>query len=171
MKFNFKKYIISVLSVIFLIFIDQITKYMAVINLKDKDPFIIIKGVFELFYLENRGAAFGVMQDKKTIFVIMTLIILIGIVYIFIKMPDNKKYRLMNIIAVFLCAGAVGNLIDRIVNNYVVDFFYFKLINFPVFNVADCYVVCSLLVLLISFIFYYKEEDLNFIFLKHKKEN
>ena len=64
---------------------------------------------------------------------------------------------------VLLLSGAVGNLIDRAVRGFVVDFFYFSLIDFPIFNVADCYVVCAagLLILLIGF--FYKEEELSFL--------
>ena len=75
-------------------------------------------------------------------------------------MPQNKKYTALNYIIVFLIAGAIGNYIDRIANNYVVDFIYFSLINFPVFNVADCYVTVSVILLFILILFYYKDDDL-----------
>ena len=75
-------------------------------------------------------------------------------------MPQNKKYTALNYIIVFLIAGAIGNYIDRIAKNYVVDFIYFSLINFPVFNVADCYVTVSVILLFILILFYYKDDDL-----------
>ena len=76
----------------------------------------------------------------------------------------------INLILIFFVAGAIGNLIDRIVNNYVVDFFYFKLINFPIFNVADIYVTVAAFAFIILGIFYYKEEDFEMIFKKKDKK-
>ena len=68
-------------------------------------------------------------------------------------------------------SGAAGNLIDRILQGYVVDFFYFRLINFPVFNVADCYVTISAAALIILFLFYYKDSDLEPFSLKKKGDS
>ena len=65
-------------------------------------------------------------------------------------------------------AGAIGNMIDRAVRGYVVDFFYFRLIDFPIFNVADIYVTVTMILLLILILFYYKEEDLEFLSRKGK---
>ena len=75
-------------------------------------------------------------------------------------MPRQKKYLYLDYIIVLVVAGAIGNHIDRVLNNYVVDFIYFSLINFPVFNIADCYVTVSMILLLILILFYYKDEDL-----------
>ncbi len=75
-------------------------------------------------------------------------------------MPREKKFVVLDYIIIFLIAGAIGNYIDRMGNNYVVDFLYFSLINFPVFNVADIYVTISVILLLILVLFYYKDEDL-----------
>lgn len=74
----------------------------------------------------------------------------------------------MRIVLVFLSAGAIGNLIDRSVNKYVVDFLYFELIDFPIFNLADCYVTGAAAFLIILCLFYYKDED--FAFLNRKEE-
>lgn len=75
----------------------------------------------------------------------------------------------MKICGVLLCAGAAGNMIDRLRLNYVIDFFYFNLIDFPIFNVADCYVVCACIAFVLLILFYYKEED-DFYFLKGHKQ-
>ena len=78
----------------------------------------------------------------------------------------------MDYILIFFAAGAIGNFIDRVSLNYVVDFLYFKLINFPIFNVADIYVTCSAFVIIVLGIFYYKDEDIDRIFPpKAKKED
>ena len=120
-----------------------------------------IKNVFELYYLENRGAAFGIFQGKRVIFLIITIIILVFLAYCFWRIPYTRKYATLRGVLVLIAAGAVGNFIDRMYNGYVVDFFYFKVINFPIFNVADIYVTCSAIFLAVLLIFCYKEEDLN----------
>lgn len=159
----------GILGVLLLVGVDQVTKYLAKINLENANPFVIIKGVFQLQYLENTGAAFGMLKDKLLFFILLTLIVLIGIGYVYFKMPEHKKYLPMRLVLIFISAGAIGNMIDRIVHNYVIDFFYFELIDFPIFNVADCYVTVSAVALVLLFLFYYKEEDFDFISF-HKKE-
>ena len=150
------------------LFFDQFTKYTAVLKLKDQAPFVLIDGVFELRYLENRGAAFGMMQDMRSILAAGAILVCALIVYLYLRMPGNSRYLPLRICSVFLCAGAVGNMIDRIRLGYVIDFFYFRLIDFPIFNVADCYVVAACIVFALLVLFYYREED-DFSFLGRKK--
>lgn len=154
-----KRILLALLAVIFWVGVDQITKYLAVLKLKDQDSVVIIRNVFELLYLENQGAAFGLLQGKKVLFLTLTVVFLIFIVCVYFRMINIRKFRPLRILIVFLTAGAIGNMIDRIWHNYVIDFFYFSLIDFPVFNVADIYVTISCIVFLILFLFYYKEED------------
>lgn len=170
MMFN----IAGIVSIIILIAFDQWTKMLAVNKLMDQEPFVIIEKVFQLRYLENRGAAFGILQGQKGFFVITGIIILVAIAYLYNKMPSTKKYHLLRILAILMASGAIGNMIDRVSKNYVVDFFYFELINFPIFNVADCYVTIAAALLIISIMFIYKEEDFKFIDFgssKHAGEN
>ncbi|WP_312496650.1 signal peptidase II, partial [Anaerosporobacter sp.] len=96
---------------------------------------------------------------------------LIGIVFVYIKLPETKKYQPIHWILIFLAAGALGNCIDRVFRNYVVDFLYFELIDFPIFNVADSYVTVSCFILVLLFLFYYKDEDLDFLSKKNKQAN
>ena len=156
-----KKAFIGILCSVILIFLDQFTKYLAVQHLKDQMPVVLWKNVLELSYLENRGAAFGIFQGKRVIFLIITIIILLFLAYCFWRIPYTRKYATLRGVLVLIAAGAVGNFIDRMYNGYVVDFFYFKVINFPIFNVADIYVTCSAIFLAVLLIFCYKEEDLN----------
>lgn len=149
--------------------LDQFTKYLAVIKLKDKDSIPIIKDVFELSYLENRGAAFGMLQDQKVFFVMVAIVIISVIAFILYKTPDHRKYIKLHMILVLIAGGAVGNMMDRIRYDYVVDFFYFVLINFPIFNVADIYVTLATAYLVILLLFVYKEEDLSFLSFKQNK--
>lgn len=153
--------IIGTVIVIILLIIDQFTKYLASMYLKDGHSLTLIKGVFQLHYLENRGAAFGMMQGMKIWFVIGTFLMLAVMMFVYYKSPMEKKFKWARLIIIILTAGAIGNLIDRLRLDYVVDFFYFELINFPIFNVADIYVSCGMILLILFFFFYYKEEDID----------
>ena len=163
-KFN----IISLLSAIIMIAIDQVTKILAVNNLSD-GPFDIIKGVLQFLYLENHGAAWGILAGKRVFFIIITLIVVGLVVAIYLKTPNEKKYIPLIIVQIMLISGAVGNFIDRLMLGYVRDFIYFELIDFPVFNVADIFVVLSAIVLCFLILFVYKDEDLTFLSIKKKE--
>lgn len=154
-----KNKIIAGIAVLFCVFLDQWTKLLAVRYLKGKNPIVLLDGVFELSYLENRGAAFGIFQNQRWIFIVFTIVIMAALLIFYWKLPNSKRYLPMQICCVVIFAGAVGNMIDRLQNGYVVDFFYFRLINFPVFNVADIYVTGATIIAAIFFLFYYKEEE------------
>lgn len=158
-----KIYVISVLCVVIGIIIDQYTKFLAVSHLKEA-PIPIIDGVFELHYLENRGAAFGMLQNQQWFFLITGTILLVAVTILYIRMPFLKRLVPLRICIVLITAGAIGNMIDRIRLNYVIDFLYFKLINFPIFNVADIYVTVSTFIVIILILFYYKEEEIDALF-------
>lgn len=153
-----------------LIWLDQLTKQLAVSKLKDKPSFPIIDGFLELNYLENRGAAFGMLQNQKFFFIFVSFIVLVAIGYILWKIPEHKKYRWLHISLVAIAAGAVGNnLFDRFSLDYVRDFIYLVIINFPIFNLADIYVCIATFILVVLLLFVYKEEDLSFLSFKEKK--
>lgn len=168
---NLKKKLLlflDLLGICALVALDQYTKYLAVIHLKDKPAFNIINGVLELNYLENKGAAFGMLENQKAFFIFVAVVILGVIGYVLFKTPERKKYRVLHLLLSLIAAGAIGNMIDRIRFDYVVDFIYFVLINFPIFNVADIYVTVSTVALVFLLLFVYKENDLNFISFKQK---
>lgn len=142
---------------------DQYTKYLAVCHLKNQESFIIWKGVFQLHYLENRGAAFGLMQNMRWIFVLGAVLVVLFIGYWYLRLPFTRRYLPLRVCAVLVCAGALGNLVDRLAHEYVIDFFYFDLIDFPIFNVADIYVVVACFLFLFLIFFYYKDEDFAWI--------
>ena len=123
-----------------------------------------------MYYLENRGAAFGILQGQKAVFLICTAVVLVLIAFYYNRLPGGRRYTLMRVVAVLLAAGALGNLIDRMRYSYVVDFLYFKLIDFPVFNVADCYVTVGAVLLAVLILFVYKEEELGFLSLRKRDE-
>lgn len=145
---------IFILPVIIVI-LDQISKFLAVVYLKGSRPHIIIKDFFEFVYVENYGAAFGILQNKRMFFIVMTLAVVIGISFFIIK-----NYYEMNSFLRFglamLLGGAIGNFIDRIRFGYVIDFISFKFINkyhFPVFNIADISIVMGTGLVLILVLF------------------
>ncbi len=155
--------IIDIILMCLLIVADQYTKAWAVFALKDKPAIPVIPGILELNYLENRGAAFGMMQNQKIFFIFVAVIILGCIIYMLIKAPAQRKYIILHVVLTFIAAGAIGNMIDRLSLNYVVDFIYIKAINFPIFNVADIYVTVCTVILAIVLIFVYKDDDLRFM--------
>ncbi|MCR5398780.1 MAG: signal peptidase II [Lachnospiraceae bacterium] len=161
--------ILDILIIGGLVCADIYTKSLAVMYLKGKKPIVLIDGVFELNYLENRGAAFGIMQNMKIYFLAIAVIMVLFVLYCMIRMPADKHYIIMRICLILVGAGAVGNMIDRLTTEYVVDFFYFSLINFPIFNVADIYVTVACAVLILSVLFFYKAEDMEFLNLKKEK--
>lgn len=160
--------LISVICVCICIVLDQYTKYIAVEKLTD-GPFTLIEGVFEFTYVKNFGAAWGMLSGQKMFFIIITIIILLLVLYFYIKTPKVKKFYPLIASEIMLFAGAIGNFIDRLKFGYVRDFIYFSLIDFPVFNVADCFVVISAILLCILIIFVYDDEkDLDFLSFKKK---
>lgn len=137
------------------IFIDQITKLLAVKYLKGNGPYHIIHDFFSLYYVENKGAAFGILQERRTLFLILTAVIIVGIL-LFIYKNYNKMSIVLKIALGLLLGGAIGNLIDRVRFGYVIDFLSFKLINrysFPVFNFADIFIVISTMLIMIIVLF------------------
>lgn len=143
---------------ILLIAIDQITKYIALINLKPISSTVFIKGFMDFTFVENRGAAFGILEGQRWFFVVITVIISVAIIYAFLKLPNKKEYMYLRVSLVLILSGAIGNVIDRFFRGYVVDFFEFTFINWPVFNVADIYVVVGTMLFAFLLLFVIKEE-------------
>lgn len=152
-----------------LVLADRVTKRLAVLKLKDQPAFSIIDGVLEFNYLENRGAAFGMLQNQKVFFVFVALVFLGVIIFVLLRAPEEKKYVKLHVLLTMIAGGAVGNMIDRLKLDYVVDFIYIVLINFPIFNVADMYVTFATAILIIEVLFVYKDNDFNFLSFKQKK--
>lgn len=153
----------AIISIIILVLTDQLTKFFIVNKLKLDESIPVIDGVFEIRYIRNAGAAWGVFQNKQIIFYLITVVALFICIYSFIKCAKTGKYLDIKVLIIMIMSGAIGNFIDRLRFKYVIDFLYFKLINFPIFNVADCYITIGVFVLLFLMIFKYKEEDYNAI--------
>ena len=149
-------FLISVAVVI----LDQLSKFIAVKYLMPVSSFPIIKDVIHFTYVENKGAAFGMLQDQRWVFMVISTVMIAVLIFIMVK---YKKYfhPLMLIGIAFVFGGGIGNMIDRTLLGYVVDFIDFTLINFAVFNIADSFICVGVGLMLLDVIL--KKSDLSFL--------
>jgi len=134
-----------------ILIIDLLTKIWAQTRLREIGTIPLIEDVFHLTYVENRGAAFGILQDKRIFFVLITLAFVVAVIYVIFKYKNRPA--MLDYSLSFMVAGALGNMIDRIWRGFVVDMFDFRMINFPVFNIADIFVCIGAGLLAIFFVF------------------
>lgn len=161
---------LGLLGLFLLLAADQLTKWLAYEILRPQGPVVLLPGIFELHYLENQGAAFGMMENMQWIFILFALLMCAAALVCYIRLPMEHRFWPLRILCVTLAAGALGNMIDRIVHHYVIDFLYFSLIDFPIFNVADIYVCVSTGILLLLLLFVYKDEDFQILMGKKTKQ-
>lgn len=151
--------IIFVVSII----LDQLTKLWAIEVLKDGGSIKIIGEFLRFTYAENRGAAFSILQDQREFFIIVTIIMLIALAYIYFKTKNITKLSKLSI--GMIAGGAIGNFIDRVRFGFVVDFVdvrFGSFYNFPIFNIADSFVVCGTILMIILILFNkFEKSELN----------
>ena len=135
---------------------DILTKLWASGTLADIGMIPIIRGVFNLTYVENSGVAFGMMRDKRIIFVTLSVVILVILGIYFYRAKNKNIWLRLGTVLIF--SGSIGNMIERVSKGYVVDFLDFCLINFPVFNIADIAVCIGAVALVVHFLFYAEEK-------------
>lgn len=163
-------YILPFLAVLGIVGLDQWVKQWTVANLSVGERIPLIEGVFEYTFVKNEGMAWGLFQNMQWLFVVVTPIVLGIMLYFYIVVPKEKRYIPALAAEIMLFGGAIGNLLDRMFRGeqfsqgYVVDMFYVKLIDFPVFNVADCFISISFIMLVILVLFIYKEDDFDKMF-------
>lgn len=143
------------LIVIGTVILDQLTKWLAVKYLTDVATIPIINDILHLTYLENTGAAFGILKNNRWVFLVISTIAIIAIVFYIAKRPPKNKW--LGIGLSFIVGGGIGNMIDRILLGYVVDFIDFRLINFAIFNVADSFVCVGAVLVMIYVLFFYED--------------
>ena len=143
--------------VVLLVLADFFTKRAAVHFLMNGNSKEIIRGLLRFSYVENTGAAFGIMKDMRWFFILVTLIILVALIVWLEKSFFKSNFMKAGILLVV--AGALGNLIDRVRLGYVIDFIDFYVINFPVFNVADCFICVGAAILCIHYLFFEKDKS------------
>lgn len=146
-----RKLLILLITVLCLILIDQIVKFSVIKNIY-KSEVLIISGVLNLTYVENTGGAFGIGNNNTIIFIIVNIIVLTLITaFIVLKKSQLSMYGLIGL--GLILAGGIGNLIDRVFRGFVIDYIDFNpLIRYPVFNIADIYVVIGCLIIAINLI-------------------
>ena len=167
MKKKKEKFIFLLISFMilgFLLLFDQYTKRLAVARLKGQAPFVLINRVLEFNYLENTGAAFSSFSGKQTFLILLTALVILLLAWKYVTLPLTRRLLGMRFCMLLILGGAVGNLIDRLTNRYVVDFIYFVPIDFPKFNVADIYITVGVAILAVLLFFYYTEEELDHLF-------
>lgn len=137
------------------IVLDQLTKYLVVKFIKGSKPLVIAEDLLSFVYVENRGAAFGILQNKKWLFIVVTIISVTALLYLFLF--HYKKMSTWLIVSLsFVLGGTIGNFIDRMRLDYVVDFISVRIMNrydFAVFNIADSFIVIGAIMLMIHIIF------------------
>lgn len=126
---------IPIIAVILMVAADQLVKHWALTVLKPVGTIALIPHVFQLTYVENRGAAWSILQNQIWLFALLTIAILIAIVVALRKHIIKTTFGHWSLY--IIAGGAIGNLIDRLWRHFVVDLFDFRLIHFPVFNIAD----------------------------------
>ena len=149
--------LMTLLAVLAMVLVDQVVKYWAVTVLAPIGSIPLIPGILQLTYVENRGAAFSLLENQIWLFVLLAAAVVGAIVYAFRKNLIQNTWGKISLL--IICAGAVGNVIDRIVHNYVVDKIEVLFIHFPVFNIADIYVTVGVVMFVIYYLFQHKDSD------------
>ena len=143
--------VINIISIILLVIIDQVTKYLAVINLAPDKSITFIEGFIDFTYVENTGAAFSILEGQRWFFIVMTVIVIIGIlIYMFKKKP---VFWLERVSLILIVGGALGNFIDRCRLGYVVDMIELTFVNYAISNVADHFLVIGTIMFAIYVLF------------------
>ncbi len=169
-------YLLPVMAVLALAGIDQLVKFWTIENIELYHNIVIWDGVFELTHIRNEGMAWGLLQNQQLLFIILTPIALFVFGFFYCRTPFTKRFIPIRITEILIAGGALGNLIDRmfrgkeLFKGNVVDMFYFKLIDFPVFNVADSYITIACVLLVALVVFYYNDDEFNLMFGLFKKK-
>lgn len=168
---NILKKIYPAVLVFLLIFLDQAVKLLAAGHLKGQPDYPLLSGILEFSYLENTGAAFSSFMGKQGFLITLTTCAMLFLILKYWQIPKDgmNRYLPMKASLLLIISGGIGNLIDRIKNGYVIDFIYFVPIDFPKFNIADCYVCIGMAVFAYLCFFYYKDEELDFLFTLKRK--
>lgn len=149
------------ISLLFVV-IDQIVKILVISKLALQQPITIINNFFNITYVRNTGAAWSILSGNVLLLIMISVLALVAIYYYLIKDKELNKIDMVSYS--MLIGGIIGNLIDRVVHGYVIDYLDFKIFNynFPIFNVADTLIVISIIIIGISLIVgEYREQNRN----------
>ena len=150
------QYILMVLMGLGIVAADQLSKLWILGNIPLHAQLPAIPGLFHLTYVQNTGAAFSSFQGQQWLFMVVFAVLTVGVIWEFKtrKMGFSTIERWC-IAAIY--AGGLGNMIDRVRLSFVVDMIEVEFMNFPVFNVADCFITCGCIAMLVSLVFFNKE--------------
>ncbi len=149
---------IVIAAIAVLVGLDQLTKWLVLAYVQGKPEGItFIPGVMDFEFYGNEGAAMGIFEGERFFLVALTGLVIIAFLAVTL-FGKFRRYTLFNISATLIIAGGIGNLIDRLVHGFVVDFLKTTFMSFPIFNVADCFVVVGSVLLLVFFLFFYEEK-------------
>ena len=146
-----KKHISCLIMIVLIIIFDRVTKYFAVKNLCGGDIVNFIPGVVQFRYAENTGMAFSMLSGARWIFILVTVVACVGVLYYMLSNRCKSLWLYWSLGVVV--SGGIGNLVDRIMQGYVVDFIEPTFVDFAVFNIADCAVTCGAVSLVIYLVF------------------
>ena len=136
--------------------IDQLTKLLVVQNIPLYAKVDAIPGLFNLTYVQNTGAAWSILEGARWAFVVLFVVLTAALLLEYFKKPlPLRKYERWFLAAIY--GGGLGNIIDRVFRGFVVDMINLEFMEFPVFNVADCFITCGCIALFVSLVFFNKE--------------
>lgn len=127
--------ILNIIIIVLAIAVDQVSKYLSAAYLSGTDTLPVIENILHFTYVENRGAAFGMLSEHRWVFMLLSVVGIAALVFWLIK--TKPQSRLINVAVALIIGGGIGNMIDRIFRGYVIDFIDCRFINFYVFNIAD----------------------------------
>ena len=157
------------LITILLVILDQVSKYLIFSTIGLHQPVPVIDGFFRLYGVYNTGAAFSILNDHSWILLLVSIISTVIICY-FMKDFSLKRRPLYSISIVLILSGCVGNMIDRMFNNFCVyDFIELEFMNFAIFNIADCYLTVGVILMAVYLLFFEQKDPIS-LKLKNKKE-
>lgn len=147
--------VITLIIAALVVIVDQIIKVLVNVNLKPAGSISVFGDAFKLTYVENRGVAFGMFKDMRWVFVVVTSIMLVLTIYIlFVRLPKSRYNNwFVNICIALVLGGGIGNLIDRIVYGYVIDYLSLSFFS-PVCNFADYCITGGVIALIIYLLFF-----------------
>ena len=150
------QFILFSIFAILIVVADQITKFITVANIPLFGHVDFLPGILGFTYVQNTGAAFSALEGMQWLFVVIFLVLTAAILYEYFKKPmPFSTFERWCIAAIY--GGGLGNMIDRVRVGYVIDMLKTEFIRFPVFNVADCFITCGCIAMMVSLIFFNKE--------------
>lgn len=144
--------LIAVLAIVIgSVALDQATKAIVVSNMELYEELPFIPGFMRFYYTQNTGAAFSILSNHQWVFMLFSVLAMALILYLLYRF--HGRHPMLSVSLAAVLGGGIGNMIDRVLNGYVVDFLDFQFMDFAVFNVADIFVTCGSVALAVYIVF------------------